>query len=254
VSSLFAEFSGPSMRVTRALMRFTYPWADQIVAVSQGVAEDLMRHIPLARERVATIYNPVVDERMRDLAQATPVHPWLCSGPVPVVLGVGRLIAQKDFATLIDAFAQLRRQRKLRLLILGEGELRASLLAQAAQLGVAEDVALPGFEANPFAAMRAASVFVLSSRFEGLPGVLIQAMACGARVVSTDCPSGPREVLEDGRWGALVPVGDARALAAAIAQTLDAPRPPKARERAAAFTERQAIERYAQVLGLQEPS
>lgn len=250
LSSVLAEFPGWRMRMTLALMRLTYPWADRIVTVSHGVAEDLLRQLPLDAQRVVTIYNPVVDDALRRKAEAAPTHPWLLSGSVPVVLAAGRLIAQKDFATLLDAFARLRRQRPARLLILGEGELRGPLQARAATLGISEDVALPGFDPNPFPAMRAASLFVLSSRFEGLPGVLVQAMACGARVVSTDCPSGPREVLEGGRWGALVPVGDAAALADAMAAALDAPQPPEVRARAAAFSDEGAVLAYAQALGL----
>lgn len=250
LSSVFGEFRGPRMRVTRALMRLTYPWADQVVTVSIGVAQDLPRHIPIPLERVVAIYNPVVDAHLLAQSAAAPSHPWLLQGEVPVVLAAGRLIAQKDFAALLEAFAQLRHQRPLRLVILGEGDLRATLLAQAVRLGVQDDVALPGFDANPFSAMRAAQVFVLSSRFEGLPGVLIQAMACGARVVSTDCPSGPSEVLQDGRWGRLVPVGNPAALATAIAAALDDPHPPDVRARASAFSADQAISNYARALGL----
>lgn len=254
LGSVLAEFPGPSMRVTRSLMRITYPWADLIVTVSDGVAEDLRQHLPLDARRIVTIHNPVVDEALRRKSELGPAHPWLASREVPVLLAAGRLIAQKDFATLLEAFARLRRQRPARLLILGEGELRSALEAHAQRLGISEDVAMPGFDPNPFAAMRAASLFVLSSRFEGLPGVLIQAMACGARVVSTDCPSGPREVLEDGRWGALVPVGDAAALADAIAAALDQQDPPDVRARAAEFSEERAVARYAQALGLAWPS
>ena len=250
LSSVFAEYRGLNMRMTRALMRLTYPWADQMIAVSHGVADDLPRHARVARERVVTVYNPIVDRHLLQQASAVPSHPWLANPELPVVLAAGRLIEQKDFATLIRAFAQLRRKRPVRLLILGEGELRQELLALALQLGIADDVALPGFEANPFAAMRAARLFVLSSRFEGLPGVLIQAMACGARVVSTDCPSGPREILEDGRWGALVPVGDAEALALAMEAALDDASPPDVRARAAEFTVDRAVTGYARALGL----
>lgn len=250
LSSVFAAHRDLRTHITRLLMRLSYARADAIVAVSKGVAQDLLQHVPVAKERVFTIYNPVVDGHLLTQARATPTHPWLMPGAPPVLLAAGRLIAQKDFATLLEAFVLLRQQRPLRLLILGEGELRAALLARAAQLGVADDVSLPGFEANPYAAMHASAVFVLSSRFEGLPGVLIQAMACGARVVSTDCPSGPREVLEDGRWGALVPVGDASALAFAIAAALDNPRPPDVRVRAAEFSVERAVAAYANVLGL----
>jgi glycosyltransferase involved in cell wall biosynthesis len=250
LTSMLAEFPGPSMRATRSLMRWTYPWAHSVVSVSDGVAQDLLQHVPLPEERSVTIYNPVVDAGLQRACELPPAHPWLVDGGAPGVLAAGRLIAQKGFDVLLEAFARLRRQRPARLLILGEGELRDVLLAQAQRLGIAQDVALPGFERNPFAAMRAASVFVLSSRFEGLPGVLIQAMACGARVVSTDCPSGPREVLEDGRWGALVPVDDVAALAEALAAALDQRQPPDVRARAAEFSEERAVARYAQVLGL----
>ncbi len=250
MGSVFAEYRGLRMRMTRALMRLTYCWADRVVAVSQGVADDLPRHVPVAPGRIVTVYNPVIDETLRRQAQAAPTHPWLVTPESPVVVAAGRLIAQKDFATLIRAFALVRRQRPARLLILGEGELREQLVALAAQLGIAVDVDLPGFDANPFAAMRAASLFVLSSRFAGLPGVLIQAMACGTPVVSTDCHSGPREVLEDGRWGALVPVGDVDALALAMQAALDDTSPPDVRARAAAFTVEQAVAGYASALGL----
>jgi glycosyltransferase involved in cell wall biosynthesis len=250
LSSVLAEFPGLRMRMTRALMGLTYPWADAVVAVSDGVAQDLGKHVALAADRVLTIYNPVVDDRLRHLRDLRPEHPWLASADVPVVLAAGRLIAQKDFATLLEAFARLRSERPARLVILGDGELRDPLLAHAQRLGIGDDVSLPGFASNPFAAMRAAGVFVLSSRFEGLPGALIQAMACGTPVISTDCPSGPREVLEGGRWGPLVPVGDAAALAAAMATVLDRRSCADVRARAEDFSEARAVARYAKVLGL----
>lgn len=250
LSSLFDQCRDLRTRATGALMRLTYPWADRVVTVSEGVAQDLTWHVPVRPERVVAIYNPVVDAQLLERAAAAPMHRWLAEPSLPVVLAAGRLIAQKDFATLLEAFARLRRERPARLLILGEGPLREALTQQSLRLGIAADVDLPGFEINPFAAMRTASVFVLSSRFEGLPGVLIQAMACGARVVSTDCESGPREVLEGGRWGALVTVGDAAALAAALAATLDDSNPPDVRLRAAAFSVERAVTRYAEVMGL----
>jgi glycosyltransferase involved in cell wall biosynthesis len=250
LSSLLAEFPGLRMRITRALMRLTYPWADAVVAVSDGGAQDLRQHVAVSADRILTIYNPVVDKRLRELRDLPPEHPWLASGEVPVVLAAGRLTAQKDFSTLLDAFAQLRSKRQLRLVILGEGDLRAPLLAYAQRLGIGNDVSLPGFASNPFAAMRAARVFVLSSRFEGLPGALIQAMACGTPVISTDCPSGPREVLEAGRWGPLVPVGDAAALAEAVGEVLDRQQTVDVRVRAEDFTEDRAVAQYAKVLGL----
>lgn len=250
VSSVLAEFPGARMRATLALMKLTYPWADRVVTVSDGVGQDLIRHVAVDPGRVVTIHNPVVDDRLRLLFGAEPTHPWLVARDVPVVLAAGRLIAQKDFGTLLEAFAQVRRERMARLIILGEGELRDALALQTERLGIADDVSLPGFDRNPFAAMRAASLFVLSSRFEGLANVLIEAMACGTRVVSTDCPSGPREVLQDGRWGSLVPVGDPAALARAMVAALDDQRPPDVRSRAADFSDERAVLRYAEVLGL----
>jgi glycosyltransferase involved in cell wall biosynthesis len=250
LSGFFADNRGPTQRITQWLVRHTYPGADRVVAVSEGVADDLHRHARLRPEQVCTIVNPVVTGHLLAQAAAPPSHRWLQGGPVPVVLAAGRLVPQKDHATLLEAFARVRRSRPLRLVVLGEGELRPELRAQAERLGVAEDVDFPGFESNPFAHMRAASVFVLSSRFEGLPGVLIQAMACGCRVVSTDCPSGPREVLDGGRWGPLVPVGDAASLASAIEAALDDPAPPDVRAGAARYTEAAAVEAFARVLGV----
>lgn len=211
------------------LIRRFYPWADVVLGNSRGVAEDLVLH-GLAREKVGYIYNPIVTPELASRADAPVEHPWLAPGLPPVVLGVGRLRPQKDFATLIRALALVRRKRPARLLILGEGDERGALEALARELGVAEDVSLPGFLPNPHAFMRRVAVFVLSSAWEGLPNVLIEAMACGARVVSTDCPSGPREILAGGRHGALVPVGDAEAMAAAIERALAgglAPPPPE---------------------------
>lgn len=249
LASMLDEHRSLRMRLTWQLMRLTYPLADRIVAVSDGVANDLARHFG-GRERIETIYNPVVQPRLVELAAQAPSHRWLQQREAPVVLAAGRLIPQKDFATLIEAFALLRRQRDAKLVILGEGELRGTLVALAERLGVGSDVDLPGFDPNPYSAMRRCDLFVLSSRYEGLPGVLIQAMACGARVVSTDCPSGPDEVLQGGRWGRLVPVADPGAMAAAMAATLDDPQPPDVESRAAAFSAEAAVAAYAHVLGL----
>lgn len=215
----------PRRRVRKipALMRRFYPEADAVACVSRGVAEDVVALTGLPRERVSTTYNPVVtDDLLRGEAGGVP-HRWLAPGEPPVVLGVGKLKPQKDFATLIGAFARLRRERPARLVILGEGPEDHRLLARARALGVADDVALPGFVEDPYPWMRRAAVFALSSAWEGLPGVLIQALACGCAVVSTDCPHGPAEILEGGRHGPLVPVGDEPALADALARVLERP-------------------------------
>jgi len=150
-------------------------------------------------------------------------HPWFAPGEPPVILSVGRLTKQKDYPTLIRAFALVHRERPARLMILGEGEERPKLEALIQELSLDDDVSLPGFVDNPYAYMARSAVFVLSSAWEGLPTVLIEAMAVGTPVVATDCPSGPAEILEGGKWGKLVPVGDVEALAEAIARKISSP-------------------------------
>jgi glycosyltransferase involved in cell wall biosynthesis len=230
------------------LLRTFYPWAASVVAVSQGAAADLARSSRMPRERVQVIYNPVITPAITALARQTPDHPWFAPGQPPVVLGVGRLTRQKDFSTLVRAFAEIRRVRAARLMILGEGEERHGLEALARQLGVADDVSLPGFRENAIAHMAAASLFVLSSAWEGLPTVLIEALAAGTRVVSTDCPSGPREILQDGRLGPLVPVGDALGLANAMIDALDKPKGSVPLDALAPFTRDAAVDHYLRLI------
>jgi glycosyltransferase involved in cell wall biosynthesis len=210
-------------RLVRALSICTYPWADHVVAVSQGVADDLLRAQPRLAGRVTVIHNPVISDELTNRATEPVEHPWFGNDAPPVVLAAGSLREAKDFHTLIRAFALVRARRHSKLMILGEGPLRGELTDLVRSLALGDDVALPGFVANPHAFMARAAVFVLSSRYEGLPTVLIEAMACGTPVVSTDCVSGPRSILENGRWGALVPVGDHVALAKEMCRTIDNP-------------------------------
>jgi len=205
------------------LVRRTYPGADAVVTVSSDVAEDLITNIGLKKSSVTTIHNPVADDGLRARARQALQHPWFTPDAVPVILAVGRLTEQKDFATLLNAFSRLRAKRAARLVILGEGRLRNNLQELANTLGIAADVEMPGFVENPFQYMARASVLVLSSQYEGLPGVLIQALACACPVVSTDCPGGSREILDNGNIGALVAVGDADGMAQAILSQLDNP-------------------------------
>jgi glycosyltransferase involved in cell wall biosynthesis len=236
-------------RFIAPLIRRTYLEADRIVAVSRGVADDLRTLVGLPPELVTTVYNPVVDSELAKQADAPIDHPWFKPGAPPVILAVGRLTEQKDFSTLLQAFAQVRAQRQVRLLLLGEGELRPKLDALARELGIDQDVSLPGFMSNPFAYMARATVFVLSSTYEGLPGVLIQALACGCPVVSTNCPSGAAEILENGQYGRLVPVGDPAAMAQAIISTLDVPPNRELlQKRASLFSVDHAVEQYLDVL------
>lgn len=235
-------------RVVPWFMRRVYPWAHEVVAVSQGVADDLVQSIGISSNKVRTIYNPVVNNELQEKAKEQINHHWFDVDASPVILGVGRLTKQKDFNTLIQAFARIFAKRPVRLLLLGEGDLRNELERTVLELGLGQSVSFLGFVSNPYAYMSRASVFVLSSRWEGLPGALIQAMACGTPVVSTDCPSGPREILENGKWGRLVPVGDADALALAIEQTLDQSTSPQVEHRARDFGEDQAVKEYLKVL------
>ena len=207
------------------LLERWFPAAHAVTAVSAGVRAELLELCALGPAQVHTLPNPVVTPELRALQAAPSGHAWLDEPGPPVILGVGRLAPQKNFPLLLEAFAALARQHAepLRLLILGEGRERAALEQQATRLGIAGQVALPGFSPNPHAYMARARLFVLSSDYEGLPGVLIQALASGCPVVSTDCPSGPREILEAGRHGRLVPVGDAAALRAAMAAALAEP-------------------------------
>jgi len=238
-----------TLRFAYRLVPLLYPRASRIIAVSDGVADDLSRFSGVERNRIDVVQNPVVTPEMAALADEPVDHPWFAPGEPPVILGVGRLSDQKDFATLLRAFALVRSRRPARLVILGEGGYRAELEQLVAQLGIGADVDLPGFAGNPFAYMSKASLFVLSSKFEGLPGALIEAMACGTPVVATDCPSGPREILEGGSLGGLVPVGDPESLATAIGAALDQPTPPdRLRAKAAEYTVDRAVSRYLALL------
>jgi glycosyltransferase involved in cell wall biosynthesis len=235
-------------RLMPALARTAYPCADAIVAVSRGVAEDLVSTLGVPSQRITVIPNPVVTADLFRLAKERPKHPWFEPGEPPVVLGVGRLSRQKDFATLIQAFARVHREGACRLVILGEGEERPVLERLSAELGASHAVSLPGFVANPFAFMARAAVFVSSSSWEGLPGALIQALACGTPAIATDCPGGSREVLRDGRFGCLVPVGEVPALAVAIAAALKRGRPAVPIEAWSRFTLDFAVEGYVRIL------
>ena len=225
-----------------------YPWAEGIVAVSGGIADSLARTTGIPRDRIEVIYNPVITPELQEKAQAPLEHPWFAPGEPPVILGMGRLTAQKDFATLVQAFAQVRRARQARLIILGEGKDRPTLEAQVKQLGLEQDVDLPGFVDNPYAYLTRGSLFVLSSRWEGLPTVLIEALYCGVPVVATDCPHGPREILAGGLYGQLVPVGDVMALASAIGARLDGETSPPPRESWLPFELETVVNRYIECL------
>ncbi|WP_251963228.1 glycosyltransferase, partial [Salinibacter ruber] len=179
---------------------------DRRIAVSKGVAIAAEKFIGVRFQRFDIIYNPVVGPKTFELAEQSVDHSWFADERPPVVLGTGRLVEEKGFSTLLRAFAEVVRARRARLVILGEGKERPVLEQQAERLGVSDHVWMPGFVSNPMKYMADAEAFVLSSKSEGLGNVLVEAMACGTPVVSTDCPGGPSEVLQEGKHGRLVPV------------------------------------------------
>lgn len=229
-----------------------YGLADNIVAVSQGVADSLASLAGRPLKQVRVIYNPVVTPEVLVKAEEPVDHPWFAPGEPPVILGVGRLQALKDFPTLIRAFALVRQQMPVRLMILGDGEERQNLEALISELGLtSDDVALPGFVSNPYAYMSKASVLAMSSLCEGFGNVIAEALACGTPVVTTDCPSGPAEILDFGKYGSLVPLADAEALAQAILTTLTSPRNSEAlRQRSKQFSLDTVVDSYLQILNL----
>ena len=231
----------------RLIKRF-YPWADGVTSVARGTADDLVSTAGVSPNLIEVVHNPIVTTELRELVAEPLGHPWFGRGQVPVVLGVGRLAPQKDFGTLIRAFARVIARRPCRLMILGDGPERASLEMLVAERGLTGSVDLPGWISNPYPYMAHAGVFVLSSRWEGLPSVLIEALFCEVPVVATDCLSGPREILEGGRYGALVPVGDEEALAAAIEMALAGELMPPAAESWEPYEQETVVRRYLEVL------
>src|SRR5690606_38779052 len=251
-SALARGDRGPARRALEGpAKRVTYRRADLVTAVSRGVAGELAARLGLAASKIRVIYNPIVGEDLAARAAEPVDHPWFAPGArEPVVIAVGRLVEIKDYPTLLDAFARIRAAGAARRSGLGEGPLRGALEARARAAGLGGDVALHGFDRNPYRYLARARVLLHASRAEGLPGALIQAMACGTPVVSTDCDFGPREVIEQsGHDGVLVPVGDAGALAAAADALLVE---PERRDRMAAmaacsaarFSIASAVDRY----------
>jgi glycosyltransferase involved in cell wall biosynthesis len=241
-------------KVRSLFIRWFYPQADAIVAVSQGVAKDLAQIAKLPFETVRVIYNPVVTPEVLELSQAPIDHPWFAPGEPPVILGVGRLVRQKDFATLVRAFALVRQQCPARLMILGnvdkrEPNIKPQLEALIQELQLGEDVLLPGFVSNPYAYMAKAAVFALSSLYEGFGNVVVEALAAGTPVVATDCESGPAEILEYGKYGRLVPVGDYHSLAKSLLDTLHEPvNTELLQQRAKVFSIENVIGQYVDVV------
>jgi glycosyltransferase involved in cell wall biosynthesis len=225
-----------------------YPSANCITAVSKYVADDLAYVANIPPERIQVVYNPVVTQEIQIKARSPLEHHWFKEGLPPVVLTVGRLTDQKAFDVLIQAFSLVRKHRTARLLILGEGENRLALQSLIKQLGLEEDVDLMGFVQNPYPYVSQSAVFVLPSRWEGLPTVLIEALYLGAPVIATDCPGGSREILRDGQYGKLIPVDAPLELAEAIEASLSEPRPCHPKESWSPYHLDMIVDRYLDLL------
>lgn len=243
------RYAGVRRRPRDWILPRLYRRADAIIAVSAGVADNLRLLGAGKDSRIVVVPNGVALDRI-DSKAAEPVdHPWLQGGAEPVLVAIGRLVPKKDYPTLLEALYLVRRSVPARLIILGDGPERGRLESLARKLGIEQHVSMPGFRGNPFAYLAQANLYVLSSISEGMPSAMIEALACGCPVVGTDCPSGPSEILDNGRYGALVPVGDTKALAAAMLEALKQP-PDRARlrARAAEFSVQACVDRYMKVL------
>lgn len=235
-------------RILPTLMRVFYPQANCLVSVSKGTADDVLSIVPSVKSKIKVIYNPAVTAEKIEKSYDAVLHDWI-HADVPLIVGVGRLEPQKDYITLIDAFNKVHKIKPCRLLIIGEGSQRASLEEKINSLELNELISMPGFIANPHPYLRNSDLFVLSSAWEGLPNVLLEAMAYGTSVISTDCLSGPSEILESGRLAPLVPVGDVDAMAQAMISVLDNPQDPeKLIARANMFNEEQSIKSYVELI------
>lgn len=243
-----------SVRLTPLAARLLYPWADGIVAISQGVADDLANVTQISRERIDLIYNPILTPEVLTKAKQTVNHPWFQPGEPPVIIAVGRLYPQKDYPTLLRAFAQVRQVRRSRLVILGEGPEKDNINNLICELGLQKDVAMLGFVDNPHAYMAKATVFVLSSAWEGFGNVVAEALAVGTPVVSANCDSGPAEILANGKYGDLTPVGEPKAMAEAILKVLLGNTKQVDSDWLDQFTLEYGAKKYLEVLGVKVKS
>ncbi len=199
-----------------------YPKADKIIANSKGMVRDLTENFSIPENKIVQIYLPLNIKKIREKAEEALDHPWMANPENRVVLSVGSLTEQKDYTALLKAFSKIDNKYNLKLIILGEGPERDKLERLSRKLGIEERVSMPGFASNPYSYMKHADAFVLTSKWEGIPNVLIEAIAVGTPVISTDCKWGPAEILQNGKYGKLVPVGDYTSLSRAITDTINA--------------------------------
>jgi len=234
-------------------MRWTYQHADVVIPVSHGVANDVINITGISKTKVKVIRNPVITSRMHELSQQPLEHADYFDDSMPTLVGAGRFTRQKDFLTLIKALAIVNQTQACRLVLLGEGKLRDDYQNLAESLNIADKLFMPGFTHNPYPFLLAADCFVLSSAWEGSPNVLTEALALGTPVVATDCPSGPIEILDKGKYGPLVKIGDDKTMADAILTVLKHPHQREFLKQAAAeYTIEQSASGYLRAMGIEE--
>ena len=217
----FGQDLSLSGKIFKLASSWSYRNSSAVVGVSKGVRDDLIQNFGLEPSKVSYIYNPIIFPRLKEMGLQDINHHWFDDNKVPVIVAVGRLSVEKSYHTLIMALKIVRQKLPVRLLILGEGSERQNIQALVEAQGLVNDVELAGFVSNPYAFMKRAALYVLSSRFEGLGNVLVEALALGCHVVSTDCPTGPTEILCGGEFGKMVPVGDINAMANAFLLILE---------------------------------
>ena len=204
------------------IKKFVYKYSDKVIAISDGVAQDLIKNFNLSPNKVRVIYNPSADPEIKNLSNENVTHPWF-QIDIPIIIGIGRLTHQKDFSTLIKAFSILRKEKDCKLIIIGEGSERSKIESLISKENLKDDIELMGFQVNPWKYLSKSNLFVLSSLWEGFGNVIVESMYLGTPVISTDCPSGPREILKNGDLGILVPPADPELLSTEILNFLNFP-------------------------------
>lgn len=243
----YSKFKG---KILTSLMKKSYSKVDSIIAISEGVEQDLVHEYGVSKDKINVIYNPAYSGDITKLREEKPDNFQMFEDDLPVIIGVGRLVRQKDFLTLIQAFKIVQKRIDSKLLILGKGHRRRELEEEARSLGIYSKVSMPGFVDNPYAYMYRSDVFVLSSIFEGFGNVLVEAMACACPIVTTDCPGGPGEIVGYGQFGKLVPVRNPESMAEAVIETLEGNHCAEEEllTRAQEFSREKIADRYLQVL------
>lgn len=233
--------------IMKYLMNFSYKYADEVVAVSKGVAKYISEVTDKDEDEVKVIYNPIYDKEIIEKSKEKADHPWLNESDVPVVITAARFVEQKNLSLLIRAFKIVSDKSGAKLIILGEGKLEEELKSLVKKLGLDNSISFEGFVSNPYKYIKRADVFALSSDYEGFGNVLVETLAVNTPIVSTDCPSGPSEILKNGEYGILVPVNNEIKLAEGIIKSLNSNNNKNLHERALDFSIENAGDNYIKI-------